>query len=338
MQPLAALQASQNSVRVRACSQTGGNHRQPKLREVNDVTHSRVRGFFLLCIFSLLLSAACTDGTETRVSAPQTFSLSFHASLGDRVSDVRCEDKLLGLGTTKVGGDLIDLAFYIHTLEFVRADGSVIAAELDESEWQSQNVALLDFQNKSDSCLGGDKPFNTKVSGKIANSDGITALRFTLGIPPRLNHLDPKSMKAPLNAANMFWSWQSGYKAFRFDFSPENGVKRPNDPNFLGTNYFIHLGSTDCTGDPIAGEAVTCGRINQPVIELANFQLGAREVVLDLEELVSGLNLEEDLADTPGCMSAIQDVECESYFQKLGMDLVSGRSSANFTQSAFKLR
>lgn len=288
-------------------------------------------------VFALVLSS-CGDGSHTKVTAPTRFQLAFHASLGDRLRDVSCDTPLTELGTSKAQGELLDLALFVHGLTFLRADGSVIPATLDASEWQAENVVLLDFQNKSDSCSGAEKPINTVIKGEVENSEGIVGVRFVLGIPPALNHLDPATVKAPLNAPNMFWGWQGGYKAMRFDVSPANGITRPSDPNFLGTNFFFHLGSTDCVGDPTLGEDVSCGRVNQAVITLDNFHLESSAVTIDLEALVSALNLEVDTTDSPGCMSAIQDVECESYFTQLGMDLNLGQSVPSLNQSVFRLR
>lgn len=292
---------------------------------------------FVLLIASALLSS-CSNGTRTTVSAPVEFTLRFHASVGDRIPDVSCDTPLSGLGTSKVAGELLDLAFFVHGLEFGRADGSRVPAELIESEWQSQNVALLDFQNRSDSCSGEVKPTNVSVKGRVPSGEGITAVHFIIGMPSDLNHIDPSTVKAPLNAANMFWSWQGGYKSMRVDISPEGGIARPGDPNFLGTNYFFHLGSTDCAGDPIAGETVVCQRRNNPKILLSGFNLNTSEITLDLEQLVDGLDLSVDNADTPGCMSSIFDTECESFFANLGMNLESGASEMTLSQKAFRLR
>ncbi len=295
--------------------------------------------FKVLSLLSLVsVLSSCSDGTSTSISSPSAFSLRFHAANGTLASDVSCDAKLLQLGTTKIDGELLDLAFFVHGLEFLKSDGSVVEAKLEDNAWQNQNVALMDFQDKGDNCSGDAKTTHTVITGEVSSLEDIVAVRFTLGIPPELNHVDPQSVEEPLNAANMFWSWQSGYKAFRFDVSPEGGITRPDDPDFLGTNYFFHLGSTDCQGDPIAGQAVTCARVNQPVIELSGFQLGSSEIVLDLAELIKGLDLKTDRAETPGCMSAIDDLECETYFTNLGMNLSRGAMDETLKQSVFRIK
>jgi uncharacterized repeat protein (TIGR04052 family) len=292
----------------------------------------------MLALIQVIMSSACNDASSTTITAPTDFELRFHASLFERLPDVSCSTPLSGLGTSQVEGKLLDLAFFVHDIQFIKADGRIVQADLSENAWQSQGVALLDFQDRADSCAGDPKPTNTSVRGLIAEGEGITQIRFTLGIPPKLNHLDPARAKAPLNAPNMFWSWQGGYKAMRFDVSPANGITRPGDPDFLGTNFFFHLGSTDCVGDPLAGDDVRCGRVNQAVITLDAFKLGRSEIVLDLGVLLEDLNIQVDTLDSPGCMSSVLDPECASYFRKLGMDLALGESRPSLSQTAFRLK
>lgn len=277
----------------------------------------------------------CGNGSHTTVTVPQTFELRFHAVSG--AQDVNCAQALTNMGTGHVTAHLQDLALFIHGLTFIKEDGSHIIANLDDNAFQSQNVALLDFQDRSDSCLGSSKPTHTILSGSIADATDIKSVQFTLGVPDALNHVDPQSVKTPLNATNMFWSWQGGYKSLRFDIAPDGGITRPTDPNFSGTNFFFHLGSTDCSGDPIAGETVRCQRMNQPLIKLGAFDLSS-EINIDIAALLNELNLNVDRSDSPGCMSSQLDTECQSFFAKLGLDLNSGNPATGLSQSVFSLK
>ncbi|RYE41804.1 MAG: metallo-mystery pair system four-Cys motif protein, partial [Hyphomicrobiales bacterium] len=164
---------------------------------------------------ALLFAAACGDGSHSQATSPQSFALRFQAV--NAAQDVSCDKALLNLGTGKVKAQLQDFALYIHGLTFIKADGTTVEATLETNEWQAENVALLDFQDKADSCLGENKPTHVVIKGSIPNQEEFRALRFTLGVPPHLNHVDPASVKAPLNATHMFWSWQSGYKSMRLD-------------------------------------------------------------------------------------------------------------------------
>jgi uncharacterized repeat protein (TIGR04052 family) len=290
----------------------------------------------IISAISVVLVSACGNGSHSTVSEPLNFELRFNAVSGSE--SVNCEQVLHQLGSTSANASLLDFSVFIHGLKFIRADGSSIAANLISNEWQSRNVALLDFQDKSDSCSGAIKPTNKTIQGSIATKEDFIAIEFTLGIPPELNHVDPSSVEAPLNASNMFWSWQSGYKSMRIDLSPEGGIQRPGDPDFLGTNYFFHLGSTGCSGDPIRGEAVKCARVNQPVIRLNGFNIESNAIKIDVARLVSGLNIRSDVADSPGCMSSEFDTECGVFFDNLGLNLNSGLSSPSALQTVFSVQ
>lgn len=264
------------------------------------------------------------------------FELRFNAVSG--TESVNCDQVLHQLGSSSANASLLDFSVFIHGLKFLRADGSSVEASLDSSEWQARNVALLDFQDRSDSCSGSIKPTNKSIRGSLPNKEDFVAIEFTLGVPPELNHVDPSSVEAPLNASNMFWSWQSGYKSMRIDLSPEGGIHRPGDPDFLGTNYFFHLGSTGCSGDPIRGEAVSCARVNQPVIRLNTFNIESNAIKIDVARLVNGLDIQSDVADSPGCMSSEFDTECGAFFDNLGLNLSSGQSSPDLLQTVFSVQ
>jgi uncharacterized repeat protein (TIGR04052 family) len=281
------------------------------------------------------LATACGDSSKTQVDAPRPFQLEFVATASGQ--PLRCGQALSGLGAKKAKGRLLDFAFYVRGLKFIRADGSEVAADLDTNTWQGQNVALLDFQDRSDECKGAAKPTNTVVVGQVQTQDTFKAIRFTLGLPPALNHANPAGAKTPFNLQRLEWSWQSGYKAMRLDIAPEGGITRPSDPSFSGTNFFFHLGSTGCTGNPSSGQIVKCSRTNQPVVTLSNFEFQKSKVSIDVAKMLAELNLNTDAADTPGCMSDLTDPECKTFFKALGLDFASGTVS-KAPQIAFGLQ
>ena len=293
------------------------------------------RNKMVLSLLVLSLLSACGDSSDTQVDEPRRFQLEFVASASGQ--PLRCAQTLSELGVKKAKGTLLDFAFYVRGLTFLRADGSEVSAELDTNTWQNQNVALLDFQDRSDECKGSPKPTNRVLLGKVPSQDSFNSIRFTLGLPPSLNHANPASAKAPFNVQRLFWSWQSGYKALRLDIAPEGGITRPSDPSFSGTNYFFHLGSTGCTGNPIAGQNVKCMRTNQPTVTLSNFEFQKSKVSIDVAKLLTSLDLSTDEADTPGCMSDLTDPECKAFFSALGLDFTSGKVSKT-PQIAFGLQ
>jgi uncharacterized repeat protein (TIGR04052 family) len=136
--------------------------------------------------------------------------------------------------------------------------------------------------------------------------DGI---RFKMGVPFDLNHDNPATAPAPLQSTTMQWSWQSGYKFLRIDSG-----------SFSMTDWRMHLGSTDCDGDPVAGGTTFCSNPNRVDVELGSFDPEADTVVADFAALVDGAELDVNQADTPvGCMSDVADADCGPVFENLGL-------------------
>jgi len=57
-----------------------------------------------------------------------------------------------------------------------------------DGKWQYQNVALLDFENKSGGCANGTVETRNQIVGTIPKGN-YQGLQFTLGVPFNLNHL-----------------------------------------------------------------------------------------------------------------------------------------------------
>ncbi len=287
-----------------------------------------------LGLLALLSMISCKNDSKTTTN--QSVTIPFLAKSGSQ--DISCQVTLKNLGRDAVDATLKDFRFYIHDLKLLAADGQEFLVNLDNNSWQSENLALLDFQDREDNCGGDAKLTHTSVTGSVAGGASFTGLSFKLGVPVAFNHIDQASAKAPLDVASLFWSWQTGYKFLRADFAPVGGITRPSDPDYSGTTFNIHLGSTGCLGDPELGESVSCERLNVPSITLSNFNLGTSSVAIDLAALVKGIPLSLDEAETPGCMSGAKDPECQAIFENLGLDLASGSNSSSTVQSVFSLK
>jgi len=247
---------------------------------------------------------------------------------------INCDTELTGLGTVGTSAALKDFRFYIHDLVLIKDTGEEIPLVLDSNIWQTGNVALVDFQDKSDGCAGSVKPTHTEVTGTIPDDDAIyNAVKFKLGVPTELNHNNPVTSPSPLNIPSLQWSWQAGYKFMRLDVAPVGGVTRVGDPEYLGNAWNVHLGSTNCTGAP-----VTCERNNRPTITLSEYDIETSSVVFDYGVLVEGNILSQDNGGHPGCASASMDPECSALFQKLGLDIDTGDTNASITQTVFSLK
>lgn len=284
------------------------------------------------CVLALgLASAACEDDMESMLDAstdggqvsgdagggePRSVELSFEARMGSSVFD--CAETYDDVGTSGVSISMIDFRFFVYDVRVIDEAGHEVPLTLEQDgDFQAQDVALLDFENRTGSCSNGTPETNSVVKG-TATAGKIKGLRFGIGVPEALNHADPNKAPSPLNLTAMTWPWTQGYLFTRIDARVETGSG--NRPAFL-----IHVGSDGCTGRPQAGETVTCARPNRAEIELTNFDPERDKVVLDYAKLVAEVALDMDKGGESGCMASVSDPECVSLLGRLGLDPQSGK-------------
>lgn len=282
----------------------------------------------LLCVLSTAnLSCGDDDDVVGPIGAP-SYTLSFEARAGTR--PIACGASYPGMGTSTTSIQIRDFRLYISNIRLVGADGTEAPLTLaQDGLWQLEDVALLDFEDGSASCSEtGNAPTNTVVQGRAA-IERPTGVRFNLGVPFRLNHLDPITRPSPLNVTTMFWSWQDGYKFLKVDL--DNGRPAP------GNNFNVHLGSRKCPSSAsIRPPDGPCERVNLPEIGLDGFDV-TTTIVLDLAGLLSGIDTSTNTPMTPpGCMSALSEPEdCSPVFSNLGLSFETGNCVAGCAGQRF---
>jgi uncharacterized repeat protein (TIGR04052 family) len=261
-------------------------------------------GAFALASFGCDSSSGNTGGTGG--AGNQAVSIEFVAKVG--ADDFVCGDTYDNLGANNSSLQLGDFRLYVQGVELKNADGDYVPVTLttDANPWQTGSVTLLDFE---DGCNDAGTPeVNMIVSGTVpaGTYDGI---RFQMGVPFELNHENPATADSPLNLTTMQWNWQGGYKFLRLDSG-----------NFSMTDWRMHLGSTGCDGDPVAGGTTTCDNTNRMDAELASFDPATDTVVADFAALVEGAELDVNQPETPfGCMAGPTDGDCAALFNNLGL-------------------
>jgi uncharacterized repeat protein (TIGR04052 family) len=278
----------------------------------------RHRPFVQFSVFSWLCVAAvapvvgggCGQGL-------QPVTVGFRGAVGDR--DFACGQTYSGLGSSAAQVQPADFRLYVHNVRLVDAAGAEQPLTLDQDGlWQYQNVALLDFENKQGLC-DGTAATNLTVRGQVAaGASGFTGVRFTLGLPPELNHGNQATAPAPLNLSGLFWSWQDGYKFLRTEGRVVGG----------SSGFLMHLGSTDCQAG--AGGQTECKNLNTPEIRLAGFDPQQNRIGVDLAALLAG----SDLGPGMSCQSEPDVAVCGPVFQRLGLPF-SGLSAS--PQSFFRV-
>jgi uncharacterized repeat protein (TIGR04052 family) len=197
---------------------------------------------------------------------------------------------------------LADLRFYVHDIELLTNEGQARALRLKpDNQWQSERVGLIDL-------IGADR--NEVVTGFI---DGevvkFTGIRFVLGVPFDLNHANALQATAPLNRADLFWSWQSGYKFLRLDVREKDRERA------------FHLGSTGCSSaSALRPPLQPCAQPNVVKVELRGFDPMTQPVVFNVGELVVVLADAEQ-----ACTGDYTSPACSAAFAITGLDPQVGR-------------
>ena len=258
------------------------------------------------------LALGCGDSG----SSTQQVELSFAAMVG--TEPFACGVEYDNLGANDTSLVLSDFRFYVEEVQLKNSAGEWVPVQLDENKFQTNNVALLDFE---DGCGElGNPDLNEQIVGTVPVGD-YDGLRFKMGVPFEMNHWNHATAPSPMNITALFWNWQGGYKFLRIDSG-----------QFSNTDWRMHLGSTGCEGHPQAGGVTSCANPNRVDVELGAFDAAAHTVVADYARLVEGAALDEDQAADAGCMSKPMDTDCGPLFKNLGLPF-GGEQAA--TQSFF---
>ncbi len=265
------------------------------------------------------------------------------AAMADVVREVRFVAEIAGqpfacgqsyqLGTPKRAVMPSDFRFYVTDVALLRADGTAVPFRLpDDGRWQGQGVALLDFENGSGPCAaGGSAGTNTSLRGTVPEG-AYTGLRFTMGLPPALNHQDATLAAAPFNFTAMFWNWQNGYKFLKADFMTVGEIPKPMhgappaghaaaaQGHGDSGGFALHIGSTQCAATGPTSPGQDCQNPNRLTVSLTGFDPLKTSVIADPAPLLTRSDLAKNAAGTPpGCMSFPGDADCGPVFPALGL-------------------
>lgn len=260
--------------------------------------------------------------------------IQFRAAVG--AMPFNCTQVFHDMGATHTDWTPADFRFYVHDVRLLTANNVEVPVQLDEDgTWQHAGVALLDFEDKTGTCSAGTTATNDHVTGQVP-AGTYTGIRFRLGVPFALDHLDHGTQPAPLNVDALFWVWQAGYKFLRIEGQAQNPASalRMATPN----TFLIHIGSTDCPSDDVMHPPTgPCTHPNVPEVTLASFDPSTQTIVADLAQLVTDVDL--DIArpmPPPGCMSGQDDPDCPLIFAHLGLPF--GTTPAPATQAFFRVQ
>jgi uncharacterized repeat protein (TIGR04052 family) len=198
-----------------------------------------------------------------------------------------------------------DLRFYVHNVELIGADGEAIPFDLSARlPWQEPRVALIDLVGASDA----DR--NLALHGHFAGRQTFSGIRFIVGVPFALNHANPLLASAPLNRADLFWTWQAGYKFLRVDLAGDKG------------EWSFHLGSTGCaSASAVRPPERPCAQPNLMHVELSGVDPLREPISVRVDELVESMRMQGAATCTGNYM---HDPGCKDIFSKTGLEASSG--------------
>jgi len=236
-------------------------------------------------------------------------TIEFQGMVGDQTFVCGSQYENLGLSNDTIFP--ADFRLYLHNIRLIDDQGrEVLVGLTQDGAWQLEDLVLLDFENKQTPCNLGTVQTNSTVHGKVppGNYKGI---RFSLGVPFRLNHAPASSPPSPpLTLSAMFWSWQGGFKFLRIDEALDT--------------VRVHLGSTGCVA--LSPTSVShCERPNVGEIFLPKFDPATDIIAVDMKALLADSDLQVNQVDTPpGCMSTPDDSDCAPIMQNLGVNFANG--------------
>jgi uncharacterized repeat protein (TIGR04052 family) len=267
-------------------------------------------------------ATATVTATETPSPSPSpttamSVSLQFRPRVGDETFS--CDKTFANVGTSAASLTPADFRLFVSDFRLVTEDGTEVPLQLDQElkPWQLDDLAFLDFENKTGACFGfGTTQTNAVVVGTVPTAE-YTGVKFAMGVPFERNHGNQATAPDPLSVESMFWSWQSGYKFLRID----------TFDTVSSDEFRIHLGSTGCLGQPPVSPVTSCSRPNRAEVELGDFDPLSDSIIVDLGALLADSDIQVNTEDTPpGCMSDPSDPECDPIFANLGISREDGTS------------
>jgi len=276
-----------------------------------------------LLLMSMPLSGAPIGqnaaGTSPPTSAEEIVHISFAGSFGDK--PFACGQYYEGVGSNGATVTPSDLRFFVSNVALLAADGTPTPVVLEQDGvWQYRSLALIDLEDGTGGCRNGNAAMHAEISGTVARGN-YTGLRFTLGVPFELDHIDDSTAPSPLNMTAMLWSWQNGYKFLRAEVSTRARQARSMAKATGAVGFPVHVGSTGCASTgPNSGPDHECKYPNRTVVTLPAFDATKDTVVFDMSKLLGRTDLSRNTQQTaPGCMSFPSDPDCIGVMQALGL-------------------
>jgi len=186
---------------------------------------------------------------------------------------LQIQDEKINCGQSAVQGmELSQFWFYLSQIR-IEVNGEWRDVTLPNTKWQHDNVALIG-QHCSD---------NTDKNWQLTLSQGelidVKKLAFSIAVPFELNHQNPLKAQSIFDNANMFWTWQQGYKSLRLDLKGDN------------EGWAYHIGAVGCKSPSVMRAPTTpCRELNHINVELVDVDVN-KPITIDLARVIEGIGL-----------------------------------------------
>ena len=128
-------------------------------------------------VVSASLIAAVIGVVPATAAENQEVTIRFAAKVGNQPFSCGSTYRL---GKPAIEQTLSDFRFYVSEVALIDAQGKTVPVTLvQDGKWQYQNVALLDFENKTGACANGTTEMRDRVIGTVRKGN-YTGLKFTL--------------------------------------------------------------------------------------------------------------------------------------------------------------
>ncbi len=204
-------------------------------------------------------------------------------------------------------------AWFIEQLQFFLSD---IEIEVEGQGWQHLQLTKNAFQNSNTVLLGtncrekkqhsqkNDAEYWSIIFENNVDISKVRSVKFTVGVPFDVNHLNPVSQQSPLNLPSMFWVWQTGHKFIRAEFAS------------VDDQWIFHLGSSGCKAASVMRPPKQkCLYPNTFEFELPVDELDSKALILNFN--LAHLLHNVEMSSKANCQSERDNESCLQLFNNL---------------------
>lgn len=257
-------------------------------------------------------AAGKSGSRDNAAKAGKAVTIRFRAAVADR--DFSCRDRYEGMGAQQTTVVPADFRFYVQDVKLIDAAGKEVPVELDKrAPWQTEDVALLDFEDMQGRCHGTPDT-NTTITGHVPEGT-YKGVVFTNGVPEELNHLEQSTQPSPLDVTDLYWAWLTGYRFMVAELLQDDATSDADAgvaPPGIG---LLHIGSTACRRDQ------GCTKPNRNSVRLSDFDPKSDVIVADIGAVFEATDLSQDMQ----CHSA--DAICAPMFERVGVSFSDGKNT-----------